>query len=181
MFHPAVLVFWSSTPWSDELVRLQALQQNCVLVEEETNLESQPKFRSLNVVQGVRDGAKLLLCVLNRLEERNHARGLLTFVVRVHYGRIQALRCWVCMPLQKFFLEVVLLTLGLFKCVLVCDAVLRTGLLLLFLLKLFSHGVEQAHQVVVIRLLLQFRFLTVVVVILISRVLEHDFLVISLV
>ena len=134
VFHPAVLVFWSLTPWSDELVRLQALQQNCVLVEEETYLETQPKFRTLNVVQGVRDGAKLLLCVLNRLEERNHARGLLTFVVRVHFGCIEAFRCWVCMPLQKFFLEVVLLTFSHFECILVRDAVLRAGLLLMLLL-----------------------------------------------
>jgi len=85
------------------------------------------------------------------------------------------------MPLQKFFLEVVLLTFSFFECILVRDPVLRAGLLLMLLLKLFSHGVEQAHQVVVIRLLLQFCFLTVVVVILISRVLEHNFLVVSLV
>ena len=85
------------------------------------------------------------------------------------------------MPPQEFLLEFVLLTFSLLECMLVCSAVRRLGLLLLLLLKFFSHGVEQAHQVVVIRLLLQLRFLTVVAIILISGVLEHDFLVISLV
>ena len=156
-------------------ITLQLLQEDRVLVVEEANLETQTQLLSLDIVQRQRDRTELLCVSLHRLKAR--VRHWCITTIFVFFLSVRPVWRRICVVSEQLASVIVQLR----ACVVAPAKNSAVFLPCSALLELLSHRVEQSHQVVIVRLLLQLRLLAIVFVVRTPLTFQGQVLVVALV